>query len=80
MEDRGSDCLQMKRIRTNTNAFVRARVFKGMSQRELAKQSGLSPSYISLLERSVKSDGPGTAKKLSELLEQPLDSLFVIEQ
>jgi transcriptional regulator with XRE-family HTH domain len=69
----------MRRIRTNSDAFVRARVFKGMSQRELAKQSGLSPSYISLLERSVKTVGPATAKKLSELLDQPLDSLFVIE-
>jgi transcriptional regulator with XRE-family HTH domain len=69
----------MGRIRTNSTAFVRARIFKGMSQRELAIQSGLSPSYISLLERSVKSVGPATAKKLSELLDQPLESLFVIE-
>ncbi|NHN31224.1 helix-turn-helix domain-containing protein [Paenibacillus agricola] len=69
----------MRKIRTNTNAFVRARVFKGMSQKELAQQSGLSPSYISLLERSVKIVGPATAKRLSELLDQPLDSLFVIE-
>jgi transcriptional regulator with XRE-family HTH domain len=69
----------MGKIRANSTAFVRARIFKGMSQRELAKQSGLSPSYISLLERSVKSVGPATAKKLSELLDQPLESLFVIE-
>ncbi|MCS7460113.1 helix-turn-helix transcriptional regulator [Paenibacillus doosanensis] len=67
------------KIKTNSNAFVRARIIKGMSQRELAKQSGLSPSYISLLERSVKSVGPATAKRLSDLLEQPLDTLFVIE-
>jgi transcriptional regulator with XRE-family HTH domain len=69
----------MSRIRTNSNAFVRARVFKGMSQRDLAKQAGLSASYISLLEREIKTVGPATAKRLSELLDQPLDSLFVIE-
>jgi transcriptional regulator with XRE-family HTH domain len=67
------------RIKTKSRAFMKARVVKGLSQRELAKQSGLSPSYISLLERSVKTVGPATAKKLSDLLEQPLDDLFVIE-
>ncbi|PZE20932.1 helix-turn-helix domain-containing protein [Paenibacillus xerothermodurans] len=67
------------KIRTKSNAFVKARIVKGMSQRELAKQSGLSPSYISLLERSVKTVGPATAKKLSELLDQPLEAIFMIE-
>jgi transcriptional regulator with XRE-family HTH domain len=67
------------RIKTKSNAFMKARIVKGLSQRDLAKQSGLSPSYISLLERSVKTVGPATAKKLSELLDQPLESLFIIE-
>ncbi|TDF95888.1 helix-turn-helix domain-containing protein [Paenibacillus piri] len=67
------------KIRTRPNVFMKARIVKGLSQRDLAKQSGLSPSYISLLERSVKSVGPATAKRLCELLEQPLDSLFIIE-
>lgn len=67
------------KIRTKTQAFVRARISKGMSQRDLARETGLSPSYISLLERSVKTVGPATAKRLSDLLEQPLDDLFVIE-
>ncbi|MCR8631140.1 MULTISPECIES: helix-turn-helix domain-containing protein [Paenibacillus] len=67
------------KITTKSNAFVKARIVKGLSQRDLAKRSGLSPSYISLLERSVKSVGPATAKRLSELLDQPLEVLFDIE-
>jgi transcriptional regulator with XRE-family HTH domain len=67
------------KIKTKSNAFMKARIVKGMSQRDLARQSGLSPSYISLLERSVKTVGPATAKKLSELLDQPLEALFIIE-
>lgn len=67
------------KIKAKTNAIVRARIFKGMTQRELAKLSGLSYAYISLLERSVKPVGPATAKKLSELLEQPMEELFNIE-
>ncbi|MFH5185444.1 helix-turn-helix domain-containing protein [Paenibacillus sp. TAB 01] len=67
------------KIRSNSAAFTRARIVKGLSQRELAKRSGLSSSYISLLERSVKTVGPATAKKLSDLLDQPVDALFNIE-
>lgn len=67
------------KIRTKSQAFVRARIIKGMSQRDLARETGLSPSYISLLERSVKTVGPATAKRLCDLLEQPLDELFMIE-
>jgi transcriptional regulator with XRE-family HTH domain len=77
-KEREGDCITM-RIKTKSNAFMKARIIKGLSQRDLAKQSGLSPSYISLLERSVKTVGPATAKKLSELLDQPLESLFIIE-
>ncbi|OXM84098.1 helix-turn-helix domain-containing protein [Paenibacillus rigui] len=67
------------KIRTKSAAFTKARIIKGLSQRELAVRSGLSSSYISLLERSVKSVGPATAKKLSDLLDQPVDALFKIE-
>lgn len=67
------------KIKTKSTAFTKARIVKGLSQRELAKQSGLSCSYISLLERSIKTVGPATAKKLSDLLDQPLDALFSIE-
>ncbi|MEC0229237.1 helix-turn-helix domain-containing protein [Paenibacillus alba] len=62
-----------------TDEFVKARVIKGYSQRELAKHSGLSHAYVSLLERSIKSVGPATAKKLSDLLGKDLEDLFKIE-
>ncbi|WP_240344093.1 helix-turn-helix transcriptional regulator [Paenibacillus sp. SYP-B3998] len=69
----------MMKIVANTEAFIKARILKGYSQRELAKHSGLSHAYISLLERSVKSVGPATAKKLSDLLDKDLEDLFRIE-
>ncbi|MBD0381058.1 helix-turn-helix domain-containing protein [Paenibacillus sedimenti] len=67
------------RIMAKTDVFIKARIIKGYSQRELAKKSGLSHAYISLLERSVKSVGPATAKKLSDLLGKELEDLFRIE-
>lgn len=69
----------MVKITAKMNAIVRARIVKGMTQRELARLSGLSYAYISLLERSVKPVGPVTAKKLSDLLGQPMEELFTIE-
>lgn len=67
------------RIIARTNAVVKARIVKGMTQRQLAERSGLSYAYVSLLERSRKTIGPGTAKKLSEVLEKPMEELFQIE-
>ncbi|MBP1965266.1 helix-turn-helix transcriptional regulator [Paenibacillus aceris] len=67
------------RIRAKTDAFMKARIIKGFSQRELAKHSGLSHSYISLLERSHKSVGPATAKKLCDLLGKDFEDVFRIE-
>lgn len=66
------------RILAKTDAFIKARVTKGYSQRELARHSGLSNAYISLLERSIKSVGPSTAKRLSEVLEKELEEIFHI--
>ena len=66
------------RILAKTDAFIKARVTKGYSQRELARHSGLSNAYISLLERSIKSVGPSTAKRLSDLLEKELEEIFHI--
>ncbi|WNR43136.1 helix-turn-helix domain-containing protein [Paenibacillus roseipurpureus] len=66
------------RIVVKTDAFIRARVTKGYSQRELARHTGLSHAYISLMERAIKSVGPSTAKRLSEALEREVDELFYI--
>lgn len=66
------------RITAKTEIFVRTRILKGLTQRELARKTGLSHSYISLLERSMKSVGPGAAKRLSDALERSLEDLFDI--
>lgn len=59
-------------------AFVKHRILKGLTQRELAKQVGLSHAYISMIERSVKSVGPAAAVKLSHILERELEEIFEI--
>lgn len=69
----------MMRIYADTEKFVRSRIMKGFSQRELAKQAGISCGYISLIERSKKSVSPATAKKLSEILDKKTEELFRFE-
>lgn len=64
------------RIVAKSEVFARTRILLGLTQRELARKAGLSHTYISLLERSIKSVGPGAAKRLSEALERPLEELF----
>jgi putative transcriptional regulator len=67
------------RIYAKKEVFSKSRILKGLTQRELARQSGLSHAYISMVERSVKSVGPGAAKRLSELLDKDAEELFKIE-
>lgn len=67
------------KIFARSEVFVKSRIIKGFTQRELAKKSGLSHAYISMVERSVKSVGPAAAKKLSELLDKDAEDLFKIE-
>jgi putative transcriptional regulator len=71
--------IHMRRIVARSEVFIKARIVKGYSQRDLAKQSGLSHAFISLLERSIKAVGPGTAKRLSDLLGREIEELFNIE-
>ncbi|RTE03081.1 XRE family transcriptional regulator [Paenibacillus whitsoniae] len=66
------------KIAAKPEAFIKARITKGFSQRELARHSGVSHAYISLLERRKKNVGPFTAKKLSELLDKEIEELFEI--
>ncbi|MEK8126294.1 helix-turn-helix transcriptional regulator [Paenibacillus filicis] len=67
------------RIIAKSNAVTKARIVKGFTQRELADRTGLSYAYISLLERSMKTIGPGTAKKLAEALGEPFEELFELQ-
>mgnify|MGYP001261933601 CR=1 FL=1 len=64
------------KIVAKKDIFVKTRMLKGYSQRDLSRLSGLSHAYISLIERSRKSVGPGTAKRLSQLLDKDPEELF----
>jgi transcriptional regulator with XRE-family HTH domain len=46
-----------------------ARLAKGLSQAELAARAGLSPGWISLLERTPAFITPRTAQLLAQVLE-----------
>jgi len=67
------------KIFAKPEVFCKSRIIRGFSQRELARQSGISHAYISLLERSMKPVGPATAKKLSDILGVPMEELFLIQ-
>jgi putative transcriptional regulator len=67
------------KIVVKADIFSRARIMKGLTQRELARQCGLSNAYISMLERSIKPVGPAAAKRLSEALDIRMEELFAIE-
>lgn len=67
------------KIYARPEVFIKRRFLLGMTQRELARQSGLSHAYISMIERKVKSVGPANAKLLSELLEVDPEQLFEFE-
>ncbi|WP_281886153.1 helix-turn-helix domain-containing protein [Paenibacillus sp. YYML68] len=67
------------KVIAKTNAVMKARIIMGLTQRELARRTGLSFAYVSLLERSMKSIGPGAAKRLCEALEQPFEELFELK-
>lgn len=67
------------KIIAKTEKLAKARILKGYSQRELARRSGLSHAYISLLERSVKAVGPSAALRISKLLDKEVDELFTIQ-
>ncbi len=55
------------------------RISKGLKLSELAKKTGLSTSYISLLERALTSPSISSLRKIAEALETPLFH-FLIEE
>ena len=67
---------RLMRIYAKQETFVKTRMLKGYSQRDLSRLAGLSHAYISLIERARKSVGPGTAKRLSQLLDKEPEELF----
>ena len=57
--------------------LAKAREAKGWSQRELAKQLGLAYSSISMYECGLRDPSTATFRKLSQLLEVPMEQLVL---
>jgi len=54
------------------------RLKMGMSQVSLGEELGLHPSYVSRMEHGERRASPEVLKKMSELLDCPLDHLLVV--
>ena len=52
------------------------RTSKSISQKELAKQVGITPNYLSMIENASKRPSLSLIEKLSKVLEVPLALLF----
>lgn len=63
---------------SNSREIYLHRVFSGLSIRQLAEISKLNVATISKIERERKKVSPKTAKRLSDALKVPMDSLFEI--
>ena len=55
------------------------RQLSGMSLRELARQLGVSPSFVSQLENSKSQPSVATLYSISQLLDVSIDELFAVE-
>ena len=65
-------------IRVKPEEFTRARVLKGLSQRELAHAVDYSIAYVSQLERGFRNPSPQAAQQFCHALDRPFDALFYL--
>ncbi|KYP79882.1 helix-turn-helix domain-containing protein [Ferroacidibacillus organovorans] len=65
-------------IRVKSEAFTRARILKGFTQRELAQAADYSIAYVSQLERGFRNPSPQAAMQLCHVLDKPFDELFYL--
>ena len=56
--------------------LVAFRTHRGLTLRELARQTGISPSYLSEIERRRKPGSAATLAKLAAALDTTIDSLL----
>ena len=54
------------------------RAARGITQKELARQSGLDPSYISLIENGDRAPSMATLKKIATVLRVPIYLLVLL--
>lgn len=66
-------------MRSNPAALAAIRERSGLTQTDLAKQTGVSQGRISELETKSVGLRPGTAKKLAEALQVPVVAITLTE-
>lgn len=65
-------------VRVKSEAFTRARVLKGFSQRDLAQAVDYSIAYVSQLERGFRNPSPQAAQQFCQVLDKRFDDLFYL--
>lgn len=65
-------------ILVKSSEFTRARVLKGLSQRELAHVVDYSVGYVSQVERGISHPSPQAAQQFCRALDKPFDALFYL--
>ncbi|WDL96740.1 helix-turn-helix transcriptional regulator [Alicyclobacillus sp. ALC3] len=66
-------------IRVKTPSFTRARVLRGLSQRDLAQVVDYSVGYVSQVERGISHPSPQAAQQFCRALDKPFDELFYLD-
>jgi transcriptional regulator with XRE-family HTH domain len=63
-------------MRLSGEVIIRHRWFRGLTQRELAARSGLSPNTIFSIENGISGGSPSTARKIADALGVNVDDLL----
>jgi transcriptional regulator with XRE-family HTH domain len=58
--------------------YARTRIKKGFSQRELARQTGLSSSFLIQFENGKRNIGPEAASKICQVLGVEFEEIFEV--
>ena len=66
-------------VTINIDAIQMRRMAKGYSQKELAKQAGISPLAVNYLERKKTIPHPATLKKICNALDITVESICLIK-
>lgn len=67
-------------IQVKTHSFTRARVLRGLSQRELAQVVDYSVGYVSQVERGISHPSPQAAREFCRALDKSFDDLFYLDK
>ena len=57
-------------------SLVLARELRGLTRLELARRLHITPEYMSMIERGVKTPGFKLSKRIADALGSTVDSLF----